>query len=227
MWTILGGLAVAGLAIGVLVGSYVIKQQTALSSHAQSSVTPAYFYNGATGTSFTYDGQYVTVHDTGGHGNNMKVIAYTGNQPYWNETYQVIGPPVVTEHVSDGTRVEVPCGNFQMDLIPQDYVVYPAPSFNGDKYGTPGDGVLLAAVNGTRECTQPTPTPKPSPTPTPPPEPSNTPTPTNTPTPSPTKTPTPTVTPTKNPSATPTPPTVCITPPAVSNLKIVCPNCAQ
>ena len=60
------------------------------------------------------------------------------------------------------------------------------------------------------------------------PTPTNTPTPTKTPTPSPTKTPTPTPTkgPTPTPTVTPTPKiSICPVPPAVTNVRISCPDC--
>lgn len=134
----------------------------------------------------SYDGRYVTIQDSKGIA--MKLISYKANQPYWGPAWTAVGAPTVT-NVSNGSKVEAPCGFFQSDLIPQSATVYQSPSYNGDRYGIPGDGVLLAAVNGTRTCMSiPTPTPKP---PTATPRPSNTPTktpPTSTPIPSPTPT---------------------------------------
>ncbi|MBI1863351.1 hypothetical protein HYS00_04515 [Candidatus Microgenomates bacterium] len=179
------GIALMVLVVGVVSG-YVAITNFFNKSRASTSVPPAYFYT--PGYSLSFDGIFVTVNDSNGSV-PLKVVGYKGNQPYWGETWTAVGSPTVTD-VQNGSKVEVPCGDFQMDLIPRSFQVYPSPSYTGDRYGTPGAGVLKAAVNGNRSCTtQPSPTPRPSNTPTP--KPTNTPTPkppTSTPVPSPTPT---------------------------------------
>lgn len=235
---VIAGISVLGIMVGLLVGLSLINNKQTLTSQASSSTI---YWTHDEGQTLSFDGAKVTVHDTG-HQYQLKLVVYKANQPAWGPTWQAIGTPSVS-NVSDGSTVEVPCGFFQADLIPQDATVYDSPSYTGDRYGYPGDDVLKAAVNGERtNCSA-------SPTPTP-------------------ETPTPTLTPTLTPTVTPTIvpecgqscttdascPTnhscnagkcvltkclqpgvqcdtnkcrelACVEPPAVSNLKIVCPNC--
>ena len=217
-WSIVAGIAIVGLLVGSLIGAYVITRQTSLSSQASASTV---YWDHGEGQTMSYDGTHVTIHDTGRQ-YELKLVMYKANQPAWGPTWKATSGPVVS-NVSHGSRVEVPCGYFQADLIPRNATVYDSPSYTGDRYGYPGADVLKAAVNGERtNCTAPTETPRP---------PTATPLPTNTPTPTPTNAPTPTPKPSMTPlPPTPTPtktPPPCISPRPVQNMKIDCPVCAN
>lgn len=182
-----GLLALLVLFVGVI-GGY-IAMSSGLFYNSQASGDGTVYWTKGKGHTMGYDGRQVTIQDAN-KSIALKLVMYKANQPYWGQAWGAIGAPSVT-NVSNGSTVEVPCGYFQADLIPQSAQVYQAPSYTGDRYGNPGADVLLAAINGTRTCTS-SPTPKP-PTATPKP-------PTSTPKPSATLTPKPpTATPTRNP----------------------------
>lgn len=125
----------------------------------QESAT-TYFSKWDTNASLSYDGTKVTLSDPD-KTEPLKLVMYLSNQPYWGQQWQTIAPPQVL-NVSDGSTMNAPCGHFQADVIPRGHVVYQNPTYTGDRYGFPGDNVLVTAVNGTRVCSQPTATPPPT-----------------------------------------------------------------